>query len=306
MSERVLAWGGPRPRVPTGLAGELRAHLESGIAEVAASLRAPRTRALRVTRWAVDRAVCDGLQLEPEPFRHTAAISRGLLAREAVLRDWERERRDDPERVVAAVWHEAASRRPGDPRSLSSWLNQLEPAAAARLAAEVTDLLHTFREVWPWLPSELVATELGRTRELTLSGGAVVVRGGVDLAIDSHHDDGRARTLIVDLKSGRPRPERDRRHARFAALMTTLAVGRPPFRWVTYHLPEGRAELEDLDAGALHTTVEAIVATVAQLVRLDGVPPGVPDERLRLAAGAWCPDCRRREDCSERLGSASS
>jgi hypothetical protein len=306
----LLGWGQRRPVAPPGLAEALRADLEAGLdgvgrERVAAAASTWRGGSLLVTKTGLDRLACDGWQLEPEPFEHHRASVRGTLAHAAIERDWDTERRETPDQVVARTWEAKACERPGDPRSLSWWLNHADADTAAALRTEVGELVLAFREVWPPLPAGLVRPRVERPVVVRLAGGAVTLRGVPDLVLDSRRQDAHARALVVDLKTGRPRSAHDRHELRFYALLVTLATGRPPFRWGTFYVTEGRVEAEDLHVDTLEATVRRVVDGVEQRVRLaelapdarPGQPVEVDEGRLRLRAGAWCRDCRRLDRC---------
>lgn len=304
LAAELLAWGGDRPAAQPELVAELHAELEQalrrrapGLEQLAASRREGR---LVVTRTRLERTVCDGWQLEPEPFRHTWQNVRSHLAIAAIVRDWERARRDAPEEVVARVWDEEASRRPGDPSSRSAWLNACRERE--RLSDEVAGLLRVVREVWPPLPPQRFSVQLRGTREVTLADERLVLRGTPDVVLDSPFHDDRARALVVDLRTGLPRPVEDRLAVRFDALLVALATGRPPFRWAGFHVTDGRVEHEDLAAAPLRAVSARIVEAVDQWLRLQPLAPGAADHELQLAGGRWCRYCRRRPDCPLAVG----
>lgn len=262
-----------------------------------------RRRSLGVTPGDVERAVCDGWRIAPEPFVADRHVARGVLARSAVLAALGDPAEDAPPRRIATeTWRGVAARAAGDPSSLSAWLNAQEPAAREALVDEVADLVRLAREVWPVLPPRRVRTVTDEVTTVLLSGGLVRLRGTIDVQLDSRHDDRRARRLIVDVRTGMPRPRVDRDRARFAALLSTLHAGTPPFRWVTYYATEGRVEVEDLATSALEAAADRVVTTVEQRVRLRDVAPDTPEARLALAAGPWCAFCRRRTTCTQRRG----
>lgn len=294
LREGLLAWGGTRPRAPAGLAEELRAQLEAGLAAMAVddAVRDRRDGTLWVTRSLLERVVCDGYQLDPEPFEHSRAGARGSLVHTAIDRDWGSDRSRPPAEVVDAAFRELASDRPGDPRGLAAWLNARPPAETAELCEEASVLLAGFREVWPPL-GELDVVARPRLR-LPLAGGRVMLAGVAGVLLRSPHRDERCRTLLVDLKTSRPDATRDRMQLRFLALLATLADGRPPFRWATHYVMEGRSEWEDLDPAPLHAAGRWVLDAVAQAVRLSSPGP-VAEE---LAAGDWCRRCRREDTCS--------
>jgi hypothetical protein len=301
LADDLLGWGAPRPEVDDEAVAELRSELEHGIRRLGDDLRAVAAEQRRghvlVTKTRLDRVVCDGLQLDPKPFEHTRASVRGILAHAVIERDWDLDRQVDPGEVVAEVWHDQASRRPGDPRSLSAWMNAQTSEEVGELQAELAELAVGFREVWPELPPTLVERRAERPVEVSVADGLVQLFGRPDLVLDSRRRDGRARALVVDLKTGRPRSDHDRHELRFYALLVTLATGIPPFRWATYYVTEGRFEAEDLRVETLRMTVMRVVDTVGQLVRLASFGDEVPEEAQRLRGGGWCFMCRREDTC---------
>jgi hypothetical protein len=326
----VLGWGAPRPLVPAGLATALRERLEDGLGAIGPALpqlaRERRGGRIVVSRTSLQRAVCQGWQLAPEPYVHTAAGVRGVLGRAAILSDLRDERRHDAADVAAGCWRRLASDRPGDPRSMSAWMNRADASVRAALRSEVADLIDAVREVWPRLPRDRVELALDVPCRVRLIGGAVELASTLDLVVDSRVDDGRARRLVVDLRTGQPRAPLDLLALRFAALCSTLVDGAPPFRWSTFYVTEGRFVAEDLPEPdpelaepeladladpeladperpepldhPLGRVVDRIIEAVSDLVELDDVAADAPESALRLAAGVWCGSCRRRVDCS--------
>lgn len=291
--DEVLGWGAPRPEVAPALAERLLARTTDAVAgwleaRAAAGHAAP----LVVTKTRLARLACDGLQRDPVPYTHAWANARGTLAHAAIEQDVDGARGAAPASVAAAAWERLASDRAGDPASLAAWLNARPPDERERLTAEVAGLLAAFREVWPDLdvPGLRVRAE-GRV-QVHLGGRAVRLQGVPDLVVTSPVRDGRARTLVVDLKTGMPRGQQERDELRFYALLLTLHDGLPPFRWATLHVTEGRLEAEDLSEAVLATAADRVADAIRQATRLLGGPG---DELLR--AGGWCRACRREPDC---------
>lgn len=299
----LLGWGQPRPPAADEQVEALRARLEAGLAdlddEVQAALAASGRRQLLITKTRLDRLACDGWALDPAPFEHTEANVRGTLAHKALERhlDGGEAAQADEEVVVARAWRELAARAPGDPRSISAWLNACPEADAGRIRSEVAGLLATFREVWPELPSQVVRVRTEKRLDVSLAGGAVRLQGTLDLLLESRYRDDRARSLVVDFKTGVPRSDHDRAEVRFYALLTALATGRMPFRWATFYVAEGRPEAEDLHTPTLEATVLRILHAVRQAARLTAIGEGRAEPRLQ--GGVWCWGCLRQDDCDE-------
>lgn len=298
----LLAWGKPRPPMPAGISTQLLTQLEAAFRQMGPTLQEAanqaRSRRLFIGKTVLDRSTCDGLQLAPEPYVHTFANARGVLAHAAIGEDLESGRKDDPETLVEQVWHDESTKRAGDPSSLSSFLNACPEPDADALRFEVVNLVDTFREVWPPLPVQALRLRIEKRVQVRLAGGAVLLQGIPDLVIDSHREDDRARSLVVDFKTGKPRSEHDRHELRFYALLETLRSGRAPFRWATFYATEGRTEPEDLRVETLEATVHRVIDTVAQLVRLSGFDADAPEDQLNLRSGIGCYGCQRRPTCT--------
>ena len=298
--DEVLAWGVERPQPPEGLAERLLARMGPAIADWLAVREADPARAgrpLLVTKTRLSRLVCDGLQQDPEPYVHAWANVRGTLVHAAIETDVDGARGEDPGRVVERAWHRLATERPGDPASIGAWLNARDAGERDALVAESTMLLTGFREVWPALTGAPLRVRTEQRLVVMLGGRAVRLQGVPDLIVESPVDDGRARRLIVDLKTGMPRGQRDRDELRFYALLATLAGG-TPFRWATLYVTEGRVEHEDLSEAVLVTAAERVSDAVRQAVRLAGVDTAAGGaDGERLAGGPWCVGCRRRSAC---------
>ena len=296
--DEVLAWGGERPVAPEGLADRLLARLTDAVGRWIA-LRDERpdlaARPLLVTKTRLSRLVCDGLQRDPEPYQHAWANVRGTLVHAAIEADVDGARGEGAASVVGRAWHRLATERPGDPRSIAAWLNARDGDERDLLLAESATLLDGFREVWPDLRGAPLRIRTEQRAVVMLGGRAVQLQGVPDLVVESLVEDARARRLIIDLKTGMPRGQRDRDELRFYALLATLAGGTPPFRWATLYVTEGRLEHEDLSEAVLVTAAARVADAIDQAVRLGRA--GTADIEERLAGGAWCGGCQRREAC---------
>jgi hypothetical protein len=300
--DEVLAWGVPRPRVTDGLSERLLARLGSAVGAWIA-LRDRRSergaRPLLITKTRLSRLVCDGLQREPAPYVHAWANVRGTLVHAAIESDVDGARDRPVEEVVEQAWVRLAADRPGDPSSISHWLNVRDAQERSTLLDESATLLAGFREVWPDLSGAPLRLRTEQRLATHLGGRSIRLQGVPDLIIDSPVDDGHARALLIDLKTGMPRGQRDRDELRFYALLATLARPNPPFRWATLYVTEGRIEHEDLSEALLTTAADRVADAILQAVRLAEVGPGGPEERL--TGGGWCAGCRRQPVCPVAL-----
>ena len=262
-------------------------------------------RPLLVTKTRLSRLVCDGLQQDPEPYVHAWANVRGTLVHAAIEADLDGDRGDPPDAVVDRAWHRLATDRPGDSSSIGAWLNGRDAAERATMLEESATLLAGFREVWPDLGPAPLRIRTEQRLVVMLGGRAVRLQGVPDIIVESPVDDGRARRLIVDLKTGMPRGQRDRDELRFYALLATLSGGAPPFRWATLYVTEGRLEHEDLSEAVLATAASRVADAILQAARIarlgTGPSAGHAAAEERLAGGPWCRGCRRRGSCPEAV-----
>lgn len=199
----------------------------------------------------------------PGPFVADRSSVRGWLLRRAVRDDLEQRhagagppRPPPPSSVVARAWQQEASREPGDPASISAWLNRCAREDAQPLCAEISELVAEARELWPLDPGDPVVVSVGRPLDVRLGRLRLVARPDVVVAAQAEP----SRTLALDLVSGRPRARRDRLRLRWLALVVALDRGRAPVRWASWHLTDGRFEVEALDPAVLTATAERVLA----------------------------------------------
>jgi hypothetical protein len=295
----VLAWGSARPVSDPGLADRLLARMTHAIGEwieVRERRGEQRSRPLLVTKTRLARLVCDGLQRDPAAYVHAWANVRGTLVHAAIEADVDGARGRPAEEVIDAAWHRLATDRPGDPASIATWLNGRDAQERETLLVESSALLGGFREVWPDLTSVPIRIRTEHRMMVSLGGRSVQLQGVPDLMIESPVEDGRARALLIDLKTGMPRGQRDRDELRFYALLATLRSGTPPFRWATLYVTEGRIEHEDLSEAVLVTAADRVADAILQAVRLADTEPEGSGELL--VGGAWCIGCRRAANCA--------
>lgn len=301
---RVLGVGQPRPAIPAGLVDELSATVRSGLQAVLAGM--PPGRRLAITKATLDALACEGrfVDLVDRPFAWSAHVARGKLVHRAIEIDWATQRRFDAGDVTARAWGEMAGERPGEPGSLGTFLATLDPMSAALLRHAADHTVGLFRETWPQLPDAWLTVRLEERMKLVVLGAPdgdgrhpqVVVDGRPDMTIASRRDDDRCRRLLVDLKTGARYPGKHRQEMRYYALLATLKYKQPPFRWATFYLDEGEADVEDLDADVLRSAARRVVDAAEGAARLRFSRPA--DAELELTAGAYCGWCGRRPTCA--------
>lgn len=283
----LLGWTAERPVVDGGLADRLRASLQAGLAGV----RIPESQQLFLGKTALAALVCDGrfLDLEEQAFAWSLPLLRGTLSHKAIETDWRTGRAESADACVEWAWKQLAQVN----GSLADALNALDETSGRVLRSEAEQHLLDMRAAWPLLPPG-VEVRFEPTLRHTSSDGRIAIQGRPDLVL-GRIDHERARMLVLDFKTGSPRPESELQEARLYALLTTLRYGVPPFRWGVYNVPEASWISEDLDEEALRTAVRRVVDGATRAAELTF--GSVPEPKLSLTAGPWCNWCGREPFC---------
>ena len=121
--------------------------------------------------------------------------------------------------------------------------------------------------------------------------GKVSLRAQFDLALGVPSGS-RARTFIVDFKSGEPRPAH-RQDARFYAVVDTLRSLTPPYRVATYYLDSGDWEADDVDEQFLEEAWAWVMEGIRRIVAVES------DAELTMEPGETCRWCPARDDCAD-------
>jgi hypothetical protein len=292
----LLDLGGARPVFDPHLAARLLEELEARATACLDALGAPppppydrRDRPLVVVHkralaqihqcerhWAAEEAA---------GFAWTAATARGAVAHKAIELGAQVDRQPLPADVVDL----AIARLIDDERGSGLWLRTATEGDLAELRARATDEVTKFDDSFPplaraWRP------RLESRQVAYLAGGRVELSGKVDLALGKPVGC-EARTLIVDLKTGRP----SGLHAadlRFYALVETLRVGVPPFRVASFYLDSGTWHHEDVDEDLLWSTVRRVADGVDRLVALR-----LGTRQATETPGPPCRYCPARPEC---------
>ncbi len=286
--EGLLGWGRPRPAVRDDFADRLRSRLEEGLASVAAGLHDR----LWLSKSAVQALACDGRWLDRRDgvFTPSVPLLAGRLTHRAAELDAATGRSRDLDELLDRAVREVAS----DPTSAEAdLLNGLDPLDLADLRATCRDRLVEWRLLWPDLDQVEVSFEHGLRAQF--ADGRVVLSGRPDLVVRSPRPrPGRATDLVVDLKAGRRNEVGDRADLRLYGVLWTLKYRRPPFRWASFYLAEGRWDAEDFSEPLLLGAADRIVDAAGRAARLQGE---VSEHELQLVPGGHCRFCGRRATC---------
>jgi hypothetical protein len=251
----------------------------------------PDGRQLFLGKTALASLVCDGryLDLGEQPFRWSAPMLRGTLAHKALETDWRTGRTSSASACVEWAWTELAQVN----GSLADALNDLDEMGARVLRSEAEQDVLDMRAAWPLMP-QAVEVRFEPALRHTSADGRVAIQGRPDLVL-GRLDPDVSRMLVIDFKTGAPRPDTELQEARLYALLATLRFGVAPFRWGVYNVPEGSWVTEDLDEEALRSAVRRVVDGAARAAELSF--GDVPEADLSLVAGPWCRWCSREPFC---------
>jgi hypothetical protein len=219
-----------------------------------------------------------------EPFAWTAATACGTVAHKAIELGIHSDEHLPPARLVAF----AIDRIIDDDQGPAQWLLTASEGERAELRSAAVDAVTKFGDSFPpirigWRPR--VESRL----RLSLADGRIELSGRVDLALGQAKptaNGSEARTMIIDLKTGRPGVH----HAadlRFYALLETVRVGVPPFRLASFYLDAGEWRCEDVDEDLLWAAARRTTDGIERLVLLQ-LAGHEPTETPGAQCG-WCP-----------------
>jgi hypothetical protein len=311
----LLDPGGSRPSVDPGLSRRLRAALESEASDCLDRVKAAGS--IGGPAWAAgkDRAVvvvskhtlsqmhtCERQMVADERigFMWSAAVVQGILAHKAIelkcaLRPGVRE---EPLPAPGDLVHMAAQRLIDDEHGAADWLRSVSIGERAEAMAAATDAVTKFEETFPPIDARWRPRVESRLR-VALAGGRIELSGKVDLALGQASGNV-ARTLIVDLKTGRPAMGHTA-DLRWYALLETLRVGVFPFRLASFYLDSGEWRQEDVDEDLMWSTVRRVTDGMARLLELR-VTGRAPIE----SPGPACRWCIERTVCPSAVGIKSN
>lgn len=235
-----------RPHVDRGLAGGLRAWLEDGLFErLGPGGAAP---IVRVTPRLL-------LGDPPVTGAATSRLRGALLVQLLRLRVAGLEPASPFEDAVAAL---GASGRDAE---LVALLCDLDSDERSRLAAEVAAHHTVLATTLPSLPARW-SPRCGVRYAIPLAGGAVVLRGDVDLALGASGGS-RACVCLVDLTTSTLGSASDATLA-YLALLETLRTGEQPLRVAALSTADGATVVREVTSELLADAVELVLDAVAR------------------------------------------
>ena len=284
----LLSLGQPRPRFDPDLGQQLRHQMETALAPLAHALPVDEL-------WVGKRQLgqihaCEAhwrAARDEDGFDWTARTATGTVVHKAIeLSISSRTEAVPMDLVDYAMASLAEDTRRSSPRP---WLLTAAPLELADLRGRAHDTVVKFQECWPrlqaaWAPR----TETSIYAELC--AGRVVLAGKVDLVLGVARGD-EARSLIVDLKTGRSYPGH-LDDLRFYALVQTLRIGVPPFRVASYYLDTATFHHENVTVEMLEVAVRRTVDGATKMARL--LDPSIA---AAIAPGPTCTWCSLRHEC---------
>ncbi len=288
--DELLSWGAPRPEVAPDLVEAVQDRLWAGLEPVAAEL----DDSLWLSKASLRALDCDGRWLDQQEstFTPTLRMLAGTITHRAAELDHASGRQVEIEDLVERAMQDVGA---NPTRRDAEVLNGLDPLDRADLRATGRDGLVEWRRLWPDLDQVEVTFEHRLRAQVGTGPRGVVLSGQPDLVVRSPRPRaGRATDLVVDLKTGRRNETGDRADLRFYALLWTLKYRRPPFRWATFYLAEGRWVHEDFTPALLLGAVDRVVDGATRAARLRA---GVAESELQLNPGGHCSFCGRRATC---------
>jgi hypothetical protein len=245
---------------------------------IAANL--PETAKIFINKHLLTRILgCEVAAVAPEEFQWQIPIALGQIAHRAIQLGitWP----GDP--APLTLVDEAIARVSHEDSSLGDWVAGLTIADRADLRGMATERLTKFIESFP--PLDPRSHPMTESKIYWPTHGPITLSGKVDLIIGKPSGF-ESRKLIVDLKTGRPRPSH-RDDLRFYALLETLRAKVPPRKTASFYLDAGDTDAEDVTIGILRSAARRTLDGVGTLVEIT-IGAREPRTKTSLACN-WCP-----------------
>jgi len=283
----LLGRNGERASLPDALAAELRAQLEEELEPLTELLDDGPLWISKHHLATVHACEAHYVASIDEAFTWSVANARGIVAHRAieVLTHWQGEPApaDVVDETLARMTDET------DRGGIGGYLAGIDDYDRAELRGLAVDQVTAFTDCFPRLKAAWRPRTEARMRT-DLLGGRIVLSGKVDLSLGRPGD-----KVIIDLKTGMPRPQH-REDLRFYALLETLVIGAAPRKLASYYLDSASTHPEDVTEGVLRAALRRTVDGVHQIVEVRG------DERAaERTAGPQCSWCSLLPACEPGL-----
>jgi len=283
VAEELLGIGQERPAADLSWAPELRAWLDESLQEHTPLLG---HRQLWVTKQAIAGVLgCEARHLATQDdFGWSREIAKGVVVHHAVALVAAGSMAD-PLDLADAGLNEA---RDQGGRSFRIWLSGLsEQERLALVSVAVADIDAFLAAFPPMQPGWNPVAEF--SVRATIGGGKVRVSGRVDLALGSprpgpDHSVRRER-LLLEIKSGEPRPEHRAEHLTYA-LLELLRSGIAPFRSGTCYTASSTWVADDITLDLLVLAGTRLIDATKRLIELNN---GREPERRPGWRCGYCP-----------------
>jgi CRISPR/Cas system-associated exonuclease Cas4 (RecB family) len=242
--------------------------------------KVPETQKIFVNKHLLTRILgCEVAAVAPEEFQWQIPIALGQIAHRAIQLGitW------PGEPAPLLLVDEAIARVSDEDSSLGDWVAGLSTADRADLRGMANERVTKFVESFP--PLDPRSHPMTESKIYWPTHGPITLSGKVDLVVGkpSGHE---SRKLIVDLKTGRPRPNH-RDDLRFYALLETLRAKVPPRKTASFYLDAGDTDAEEVTIGILRSAARRALDGIATLVEIT-LKEREPVTKVSHAC-RWCP-----------------
>lgn len=276
------------------LIASLRAEMRSALDHFAE--RMPGNKDLWLNKHKIASVLdCEEHHLVPDDFQWSPANAAGTIAHRGIqlLLNWR------GEVTPIDLVDEAMARLADEERGIGQWIDTLSPGDAADVRGNAVERLTRFVEDFPPLSKRW--SPLTEATVRWPNSGPIVLSGKVDLVFGRPSGD-ESRKVIVDLKTGRPRPQH-RQDLAFYALIETLARDVPPRKVATFYLDSSEAHADDVNERLLQSAVRRTLDGINATIELD---EGRTPVRRPGVSCRWCPLASECDDGSAHLAALAA
>ena len=221
---------------------------------------------------------CEEHHLVPDDFAWSPANAAGTIAHRAIqlLLNWR------GETTPIDLVEESMARLADEERGIGQWIDSLSPGDDADVRGHAVERVSRFVEDFP--PMSKRWNPMTESTVRWPNSGPIVLTGKVDLVFGRPAGT-ESRKVIIDLKTGRPRPQH-RQDLAFYALLETLAREVPPRKVATFYLDASEAHADDVTERLLNSAVRRTLDGINATIEL---AEGRPPVRRAGVSCRWCP-----------------